>query len=51
MSKRRQKSVEEKLEMVLLYLEQGVSISSIVKTYGVAKPTFKIGFENTNIWV
>ncbi|MGT2757496.1 helix-turn-helix domain-containing protein [Streptococcus ovuberis] len=41
MSRRSPKSVEEKLELVLLYLEQGVSISTLVSSYGVAKTTIK----------
>ena len=39
MSKRSPKSVEEKLELVLLYLEQGVSISTLASSYGVSKTT------------
>ena len=35
MSKRGPKSVEEKLEVVHLYLEQGKSISILTKTFGV----------------
>ncbi|MDI5903440.1 transposase, partial [Streptococcus equi subsp. zooepidemicus] len=35
MSKRSPKSVEEKLELVQLYQEQGVSISTLVSSYGV----------------
>ncbi|WP_428835986.1 transposase, partial [Streptococcus equi] len=41
MSKRSPKSVEEKLELVQLYQEQGVSISTLVSSYGVASTTIK----------
>ncbi len=36
MSKRSPKSVEEKLEIVNLYLEKGKSISSLIREYGVS---------------
>ena len=41
MSKRSPKSVEEKLEVVHLYLEQGKSISILTKAFGVNGDTIK----------
>lgn len=41
MSKRSPTSVKAKLELVLLYLEQGVSISTLVSSYGVSQTTIK----------
>ena len=41
MSKRSPKSVEEKLEVVHLYLEQGKSIATLTKAFGVSVSTIK----------
>ncbi|MFC5632087.1 MULTISPECIES: helix-turn-helix domain-containing protein [Streptococcus] len=41
MSKRIPKSVEEKLEIVNLYLEKGKSISSLIREYGVSDTTIR----------
>ncbi len=41
MSKRSPKSVEEKLEIVNLYLEKGKSISSLIREYGVSDTTIR----------
>ena len=41
MSKRSPKSVEEKLEIVHLYLEQGKSISILTKAFGVNSDTIR----------
>ena len=41
MSKRSPKSVEEKLEVVHLYLEQGKSISILTKAFGVNGDTIR----------
>ena len=41
MSKRSPKSVEEKLEIVHLYLEQGKSIATLVKVFGVSVSTIR----------
>ncbi|WP_161979539.1 helix-turn-helix domain-containing protein [Streptococcus sp. S784/96/1] len=41
MSKRSPKSVEEKLEIVNLYLEKGRSISSLIREYGVSDTTIR----------
>ena len=41
MSKRGPKSVEEKLEVVHLYLEQGKSISILTKAFGVNGDTIR----------
>ena len=41
MSKRSPKSVEEKLEVVHLYLEQGKSIAALVKVFGVSISTIR----------
>ena len=41
MSKRSPKSVEEKLEVVHLYLEQGKSITTLTKAFGVSVSTIR----------
>ena len=41
MSKRSAKSVEEKLEVVHLYLEQGKSITTLTKAFGVSVSTIR----------
>ena len=41
MSKRSPKSVEDKLEIVHLYLEQGKSIATLTKVFGVSVSTIK----------
>ncbi len=41
MSKRSPKSVEEKLEIVNLYLEKGKSISSLIREYRVSDATIR----------
>ncbi len=41
MSKRSPKSVEEKLEIVNLYLEKGRSISSLIREYRVSDTTIR----------
>uniref|UniRef100_UPI001386DF09 transposase n=1 Tax=Streptococcus sp. S784/96/1 TaxID=2653499 RepID=UPI001386DF09 len=41
MSKRSPKSVEEKPEIVNLYLEKGRSISSLIREYGVSDTTIR----------
>ena len=41
MSKRSPKSVEEKLEVVHLYLEQGKSIGTLAKVFGVSVATIR----------
>ena len=41
MSKRNPKSVEEKLEVVHLYLEQEKSIATLVKVFGVSVSTIR----------
>lgn len=41
MSKRSPKSVEEKLEIVNLYLEKGKSMSSLIREYGVSDTSIK----------
>ena len=41
MSKRNPKSVEEKLEVVHLYLEQEKSIAALVKVFGVSVSTIR----------
>ncbi len=41
MSKRSPKSVEEKLEIVNLYLEKGKSISSLIREYRVSDTTIR----------
>ncbi len=47
MSKRSPKSVSEKLEIVLLHLEEGKSLSWLTRNQGISKDTLWTGFGST----
>ena len=47
MSKRSPKSISEKLEIVLLHLEAGKSLSWLARRYGVSKDTLSNWFGST----
>ncbi len=47
MSKRSPKSVSEKLEIVLLHLEEGKSLSWLTRNQGISKAPYRTGFGST----